>query len=119
MPLHIASLIQAMISVFSVIGSFWVWRSGRFNVSEAAGLTILLTLLATPYGYVDDMVAGSWALAVLAQQRAWRLQLADMLFWIWPAIGQITAERTGILLTPFVVGFAFWRVWRQAERRTI
>ena len=118
-PLHIASLIQAMISVFSVIGSFWVWRSGRFNVSEAAGLTILLTLLATPYGYVDDMVAGSWALAVLAQQRAWRLQLADMLFWIWPAIGQITAERTGILLTPFVVGFAFWRVWRQAERRTI
>jgi hypothetical protein len=73
----------------------------------------LLSLLATPYGYTDDMVGYSVALAACAARRGWRIDVLDAMLFLWPAFCPIVFMRTGVLLTPVVVAVAGLRVfWR-------
>jgi hypothetical protein len=96
-------------------GLIWkLWQRPKFCQTERMALTVFLSLLATPYGYVDDMVAYSIALTMLAQARGWRIDVLDVLLWLWPALCPVIFDKTGILLTPLVIAIAIARTWQRA-----
>jgi hypothetical protein len=100
---------QAFVSLAAAYAAWLVWQDARFSRQERMALTVFLALLATPYGYTDDMVSWSIAVAALAQARGWRLTLLDALFWLWPALCPVVFMQTGFLLTPVVVLLAVLR----------
>lgn len=109
--LELSNAVQAVAAVLAACAAWAVWRSSRPAPVERMALTVFLSLLATPYGYTDDMVAWSVALAALAQRRGWRIDLLDALFWLWPALCPVIVMQTGLLLTPLVVLMAAARTW--------
>lgn len=117
--LSLAYIVQGIVLVLSFVATSWVWRSSGLVVMERVALTVFLALLATPYGYTDDMVGFSIALAALAERRVWRISILDVLFWLWPAICQPISMATGILFTPAVVVLALVRTMWEASRREI
>jgi len=100
---------QGFATLAAACAAWLVWRDARFSRLECMALTAFLSLLATPYGYTDDMVAWSVAVAALAQVRGWRISLLDALFWLWPALCPVVVMKTGFLLTPLVVLLAVLR----------
>jgi len=107
---------QAFVTLAAAFAAWLVWRDQHFTRLDRMALTVFLSLLATPYGYTDDMVAWSVAVAALAQARGWRLNLLDALFWLWPALCPVVFMQTGVLLTPLVVLLA---VLRSGVRRPL
>jgi hypothetical protein len=105
---------QSLSALAVAILTWWLWARSGLRGIERAALTAILCSLATPYGYTDDMVGYSIALAALAQARGWRIDLLDTLFWLWPALCPIVSLDTGILFTPAVVSVAAARVWVRA-----
>jgi hypothetical protein len=105
--------VQALVAACGAAAVWWVWRRGWGDLTSRMALTVLLSLLATPYGYTDDMVGYSVALAACAARRGWRIDVLDAMLFLWPAFCPIVFMRTGVLLTPVVVAVAGLRVfWR-------
>ncbi len=104
---------QAACSAAAMALTCWIWRRDVPRL-DAVALTVFLSLLATPYGYVDDMVAFSVMLLALAERRGWRIGMLDVLLMMWPALCAIVSQRTGVLLTPVVVLLAVGRTWWRA-----
>ena len=102
---------QIACTMLSMGAAIWLWRRGGMATGQQLLITVLLSLLATPYGYTDDMVALSLALAMQAQRRQWRIGAIDALCWLWPCFCQPVTEWTGILFTPLVVLLALARSW--------
>lgn len=101
--LHVAYICQTFSTLSAILGTWLTWKSRRFNEDMFVTITVMLSLMATPYGYTDDMVAWSAVLALAAYRRKWHLGVLDILCWIWPMLCPIISERTGLLLTPVVV----------------
>lgn len=106
-----AYAVQAVSAAMAMTLCFWVWRTENLPRIERMALTVFLSLLATPYGFSDDMVAYAIALAVLAERRRWRIEMADVLFWLWPALCPIISRETGVLFTPLIVILVVARTW--------
>jgi len=100
---------QGFATLAAACAAWFIWRDARFSRVERMALTVFLSLLATPYGYTDDMVAWSVAVAALALARGWRVNLLDALFWLWPGLCPVVVMETGVLLTPLVVALAVLR----------
>lgn len=72
-------------------------------------LTLLLALLATPYGYVYDMVGYAAALALILQR--WGISPAWALFWLWPAYERDVTSNFRAPVTPLVILALVGFVW--------
>jgi len=107
---------QGLAVLVTVALTWRIWRHKVADPMPRVAITVFLSLLTTPYGYIDDMVAYSLALAALAQIRSWRIDLLDAVFWVWPAICPIVYGWSGLLLTPVIVALAAWRCWRRMGR---
>nr|WP_281376867.1 glycosyltransferase family 87 protein [Acidocella aromatica] len=112
--LGLAYAVQATILLLAFAATAWLWRSPGFAPLDRVALTVILTLLATPYGYTDDMVGFSIVLAALAERRGWQIGMLDALFWMWPAICQPVSMATGVLFTPIIVALALGRTLWEA-----
>jgi hypothetical protein len=108
---------QAAAAIAAIVLTGLIWFQNEADRVKRMALTVFLSLLATPYGYTDDMVAWSIALAALAQARGWRIGLLDALFWLWPALCPVVFMQTGLLLTPIVVLAAVLRTLPLWPRR--
>lgn len=106
----LAGAVQLAVTGLIMAGTIWLWAKGRMPVLDKAALTALLSLLATPYGYTDDMVAASALLAALAERRGWRIGLREAAFWLWPVFCPTVSALTGVLFTPLIVALVVWRV---------
>jgi hypothetical protein len=102
----VAGGMQVLATLSALAGAAWVWRrrGGRRVLC-----TTILALLATPYGYVDDMVGVSLALAMVVQARGWRFSLTDALLFTWPVLGPVVYGGIGLQLTPVLLCLALWR----------
>jgi len=112
--LRTANACQIGASAIAAALTFLAWRHPGVSPVERVALAMFFSLLATPYGYTDDMVGYSIALAALAQSRGWRIDLFDTLFWLWPALCPVVSMDTGVLLTPAIVAAAAARTWARA-----
>jgi hypothetical protein len=112
--LGLATAGQALCSAAAMSLVVWIRRQGEISKLDAMALTVFLSLIAMPYGYVDDMVAWSIALALLAEARGWRIDMFDALFWLWPMLCPVMSMNTGILWTPVVAAMAVARGWYRA-----
>jgi alpha-1,2-mannosyltransferase len=113
----LAGAVQMAVTALVMGFTVWLWARGRMPMLDKAALTTLLSLLATPYGYTDDMVAASALVAALAERRGWRIGLREVAFWLWPVFCPTVSVLTGILVTPLVVVLAAWHVWGGAALR--
>ncbi len=113
----LAGDVQLAVTGLVMAGTIWLWAKGKMELLDKAALTALLSLLATPYGYTDDMVAASALLAALAERRGWRVGLREVAFWLWPVFCPTVSVLTGVLFTPLVVALAVSRVWGDAALR--
>lgn len=106
---------QILAAMAAAAGAWGVWRR-QSEVLAQSCLTMLLALFVSPYGFAADMVGYTIALAVLAEQRAWRVSLIDGMLFLWPGYVAIVTEVSGRLLTPLVVLLAVIRAARQVYR---
>lgn len=104
-PLSLAYLVQYAVMAGSA-GLLWrLWRRGE--VAERAGFAVLLTLLATPYGYAYDMAMLAPALLVLSALRPRPLlTLFAMLGWAWPLLVNPLGWM-GMPITPLLLSILF------------
>jgi hypothetical protein len=109
-----AMALQAAAALLAMAACYLVWRAAALSPFERLAITAGLALLATPYGYTDDMVAFSAGLAALAWRRR-RIDLLDVLCWTWPTLSPVVFMRTGMLLTPLVVAISAGRIWLGAR----
>ncbi|WP_297442579.1 hypothetical protein [Acidocella sp.] len=108
----LAAAIQVVCSLAAFGMCVRLWGRNGMDPIRRMALTTMLFLIAMPYGYTDDMVAFSLALAALAARRGWGLGVIDVLGWLWPAFCQPVVGITGVLFTPLVVGLALGReIW--------
>ncbi len=121
--LLVSYAVQGVCSLFAMAATIWLWTRGNCPILDRIAITVFLSLLATPYGYGDDMVAWSWVLASLAERQGWRIGLLDVLFWLWPMLCPIVVAGTGLLFTPVVVVAALartlWGASRQAKGTSV
>ncbi|HUM08127.1 MAG TPA: hypothetical protein VLT37_04535 [Acidocella sp.] len=110
--MQLASAVQLAVAALVMGGIAGLWGRAAMPVLDKTALTALLSLLATPYGYSDDMVASLIMLAALAERRQWRFGLREVLLWLWPGLCPTVLVASGVLSTPLAVG-----VWQGAALR--
>jgi hypothetical protein len=104
---------QGVAAVIAIFLTWRIWAGGALGNLDRMACTVFLCLLATPYGYVNDMVAYSIALAALARARGWRIDVLDTALWLWPAICPLVWADFHMLLTPLASALAAARIfWR-------
>jgi hypothetical protein len=111
--LPIAYAVQFFSSAASVLCTWILWRRNDIDREHRIAVTICLCLLASPYGYTNDMVAYSIACAMLMRSPPAATDALLALLWLAPAyIGRFGAE-FGILPTPICIIAVALIGWRQ------
>jgi hypothetical protein len=111
--LRAAQLVQTAVALAAAALTWQVWRGAR-TLTQKFAITAWAALLATPYGYTNDMIAASTGVAALVAARGWRVGAWEPLFWIWPALSPIIANAIFVELTPCIVVLALAWCWRSA-----
>jgi len=95
-----AYAVQGAAALAAAAGTAWLWRRRH---PQRLFLTLLLTQLASPYGYVDDLAAYSVLLPTLARRDTpWR-NAALAWLWVAPAVIRKATLDTGVLFTPLLL----------------
>ncbi len=116
-----AALIAQVIAASLAIGILvWTCRIPNLRPEAVAEITVLASLLVTPYAYSADLVGYSLVLALAAERRKWQISMLDTLFWLWPGICLVMSIDTGILLSPLVISAALIRsCWELSSRAEV
>ncbi len=94
---------QAVVSAACAILSWRLWRADSKNRLAA---TVMLTLLASPYGFTGDMAMYCAVLPLLAGRgTAWR-NAALACLWVAPACVPMAVAHLGVLPTPLLLSAA-------------
>ena len=110
---------QGIAAVIAAGLTWRLWAGNALGNLDRMACTVFLCLLATPYGYVNDMAAYSIALAALAQARGWRIDPLDTILWLWPAICPLIWADFHMLLTPLASAVAAARSFSRARSRLV
>lgn len=116
--LLVAYGVQAVISLFAIGFAIWLWRPERVIASgHRVAFTLILTMMATPYGYTYDMVAVGAAIVIFTastKRLVWEPMLA--LVWMYPMYNHLLAWNYRMNIGALVVGALFLLVyftWRR------
>jgi hypothetical protein len=89
-----AYVVQGLAAIGCAVVAWRLWRGPCADPLMRVAATACLALLATPYGYTYDMVAYSFACAVMFDRADWKFRAPLLLLWIWPSL---SAFVTGLL----------------------
>jgi hypothetical protein len=95
-----AYALQCAAAALAAAFTWQLWRREAVAANTRIAITICLALLATPYGYTDDMVGYSIACALLMRRDAPVTTLLLALLWLAPAYIGHFAVTFGFLPTP-------------------
>jgi hypothetical protein len=111
-PMAIAYAGQAISAGLAALACWHLWSRPADDPPRRAAATVLLTLLATPYGYNDDLAVYSVLLLTLLRRDAvWRNALLAWLG-VLPAFMPRFAMTFGFLPTPLLILTALVIIWR-------
>jgi hypothetical protein len=119
---RLAGFGQGLSTLFAIAAVIWVWRQPRVDRQWRNALTCAALLLATPFGYLYDMIPAMLAvvLATRAGLRAgfaWPERPIFIAVWVWPAIGVPWTFYLG--LRPIggfaLLSFVFCLLWRSSQ----
>jgi len=122
--LILAYSVQALFSLLAIICGIWLWRlKTGINHHTRVALTLVLVMIATPYGYTYDMVAIGVAIMIfLAKSKRPAILPVLALIWLFPVYyGQIawtldTNIGAFIVLGLFAILFMSWLRDRAREQ---
>jgi alpha-1,2-mannosyltransferase len=119
---RVASFGQGLSTLFAIAAVIWAWRQPHIDQQWRNALTCSAVLLATPFGYVYDMIPVMLAVALVAQTGfrrgfAWPERPILAAMWAWPAITVTWSLNLGL---PPIGGFlllalALSLMWRAAR----
>jgi alpha-1,2-mannosyltransferase len=115
--LGVAAMLQAVVSTGAVLAVWRLWRAPVADAMRRASSTVFLTLLASPYGFTDDLAIYSVLLPMLGRRDApWR---NAMLAWLWvlPAFVPRFVAMFGFLPAPLLVLGALGLAWTGGKKR--
>lgn len=100
----VAAMAQMLAAGLAIAWCWRAWRRYRAAADRIAlvALTVCLTLLVTPYGYVNDMTGFSIMVAWLAWQRG-RVEPTDILLWLWPVLSPVVVALLHVELAPVAI----------------
>jgi hypothetical protein len=104
----LAYIIQGMAALAAAAVTWRLWRTPCDDPLMRVAATACLSLLATPYGYTYDMVAFSFACAVMFERAAWRFRVPLLLFWIWPSLSSFVTGSVFPVTPAIVLLAALW-----------
>jgi hypothetical protein len=113
--LGLAAATQAAATLAAALGTWRLWRAPDSGPIRRLAITVLLTLLASPYGFTDDLAIYSVLLPALARRgAAWR---NAGLAWLWvlPALAPKLVPVFGFLPTPLLLLSALALAWQKAD----
>jgi alpha-1,2-mannosyltransferase len=110
-----ATIVQSLSATGAIAFCWRAWRRPTADPIALITLTAALTLLVTPYGYTDDMCGFELMVGWLAW-RSRKLEIADVLIWMWPALCQFISISLHMELTPLVLLVGATRVWKELDR---
>jgi hypothetical protein len=108
-----AYAVQCFVLLLAVAAAWRLWRRDGADPVHRLAMTVCLTLLASPYGFLDDLVAYSVMLPMLARRDTPLVNAALALLWLAPALSVAFTHRLGFLPMPFCVLAALAIAWRQ------
>ena len=110
--LGVAAAVQGAVSACAALAVWRLWRRPAAGRMRRVTITVFLTLLATPYGFTDDLAVYSVLLPSLARWGApWRnAGLAGL--WVAPALIPKLVGVLGFLPAPLLVMAAVALVWK-------
>jgi hypothetical protein len=115
--LAVAGAAQGVLAAAAIGLVVRLWRGAGVDPSldrpALVALTLLLTLLVTPYGYSVDLVGYSVALVVLARAPGGGGSFSHGVLWLWPGYAPLVTALTGVLLTPLFILAACGLAWRR------
>jgi hypothetical protein len=113
-PLGLADAGQGAMSAAAALICTRLWSRPTADAPRRRTLTILLTLLASPYGFTDDLAIYTVLLPTLARRRTpWR-NAALAWLWVAPALMPRCAAALGFLPTPLLLMAAAALAWQSA-----
>jgi hypothetical protein len=112
-PLAWAGAAQAAGFLFTAVVAWRLWRRPAADLTLRIALTMCLTLLASPYEFIDDLVGYAIALPLLARRETPVTNAILAMLWLAPAGAAAFTARTGILPVPFCVAAALVIGWQR------
>ncbi len=112
----VAYIVQGVAAVCCAVTAWRLWRGPVVEPLARVAATVFLTLLASPYGFVDDLAGYSIMLALLARwDTPWR-NTGLAVLWLAPAFILDFAKIFGFLPAPFLVLAALMLAWPMKNR---
>jgi alpha-1,2-mannosyltransferase len=115
--LHAGVAIAWAAQGFSSLVSFWlVWRLWKKPSTDPLGrmaVTMCLSVLMTPYGFLYDLVGYSVAMAAMFWRAPDRQKPLYGIFWLSAGYTGSAANITGLILMPLVAIVSAWFTWRE------
>ena len=101
-----ASAVQGVIAVAALAATAWLWRGPVADPSARLLATLCLLALAIPYGYGDDLVGLSFALALNLRRATPIANAVLAVVWLSPALIGHLLKTLGFLPEPFFIAAA-------------
>jgi alpha-1,2-mannosyltransferase len=103
---------QCLVLMAACIAAWRLWRRQDVGHDVRLALTVCLMQLANPHAYIDDLVAYSLVLPMLARRDTPVANAVLALLWLAPALAVRFAQNFGFLPLPFCLAAAALMAWR-------
>jgi hypothetical protein len=92
---------QGLSALCAIAAVIWAWRRPRADANWRNALTCAAVLLATPFGYVYDMIPAMLAVALVTRAGpcggfSWLERPTLAIVWAWPAVSVLWTYRFGL-----------------------
>jgi hypothetical protein len=111
-----AYAVQAIAAACCAVLVWRAWRQPDIDSFARMAVTVALSLLASPYCYIYDMVALSAGIAAMAWRDGWRMDPLLAVAWLWPCIQRFFTPVFGFPVGAFVIAATAWVAWRRLEQ---
>jgi hypothetical protein len=101
-----ATAVQIVVALAALAATAWLWRGPVADPPARLLATLCLLLLTTPYGYGDDMVGLSVALALNFRRAAPIANAVLAVVWLSPALIGHFLQTLGFLTEPLFIAAA-------------